>query len=192
MARNPLISDGLHQFDDRLYRLIGKIVVTFNSLEALLRECVAGALGDDPDLSVVVLSRVSFSELLEIFKITSRVAFQVHSDSEQLQKTVSDLAAEMKEVNDRRNLVVHSHYGELFRIQATDDGEVYETETLIRTKVQRKLDHFLDPDLASEEIQSFNQLESDLERLKKAYSDLNKLSGHLIKSVEMDLGTAVR
>ena len=59
--------------DVQLYTLIGKIVVTFNSVEALLRECVAESLGSNTDLSVVVLSRASFRDLLEMFQIAAHV-----------------------------------------------------------------------------------------------------------------------
>ena len=60
MAPNSSRPDS-NEFDDRFYSLIGQVVVTFNSLEAVLLECVAGQLGPNRDLGVVMLCRVTFS-----------------------------------------------------------------------------------------------------------------------------------
>jgi hypothetical protein len=169
-----------NEFDDRFYTVIGQIVVTFNSIEALLRECVAESLGPDTNLNVVVLSRINFSELLEIFRITSLVSFQPRPDSEELQKRALDVATDLKAVNERRNIVVHSHYWDSVEINIDDNDDLYGRRVLGRTKIKRNLDHVLFPSEASEEIGDLSDLESDLERLKKSYSDLARLSRHLI------------
>jgi hypothetical protein len=98
--------------DDQLYRLIGQIVVTFNSVEALLRECAAESLGPNMNLSLVVLSRASFSDLLGIFKITSSVTLASRPDAEELQKKADEVVKDLGRVNESRNAVVHSHYGD--------------------------------------------------------------------------------
>jgi hypothetical protein len=169
------------EMDDVFYRLIGQIVVTFNSVEALLRECIADSLGANTSLNLVVLSRVSFKELLEIFRITSHVAFDSRPDSNELQQRVGAAVKDLNTANDRRNIVVHGHYGEQIEINVDAHDDLYELRVLTRTRFKRDLDYVYFPSMATEQLYDLHVLEEDLERLKKAYSALDDLSRHLIK-----------
>ena len=147
--------------DVQLYTLIGKIVVTFNSVEALLRECVAESLGSNTDLSVVVLSRASFRDLLEMFQIASHVTLDSRPDSEELQQRAKKVANDLSTVNARRNLVVHSHYGEQIEISVDDNDDAYELKILTRTKFKRDVDQVYFPSMATEQLYDLNDLRSD-------------------------------
>jgi hypothetical protein len=179
MAQNSSLPDS-NEFDDRFYSLIGQIVVTFNSLEALLRECVAGPLGPNTDLGVVVLCRTSFSDLVDMFRVTSCFACNSRPDSGELVERICRLAKDLKASNDKRNGIVHCHYGDVVEIGADAGGDMYEERMLTRTKFKRELNHALYPYLASARVDSLAELESALEQIKKAYSDLDSFSSHLV------------
>jgi hypothetical protein len=185
MALSSSKSDS-NGFDDRFYRLIGQIVVTLNSVEALLRECIADSLGSNTNLSLVVLSRVSFRDLLEIFVVTSTVAVQSRPDSDEMEKKIDELRKHLETVNGARNRVVHTHYGEAIEIRVGDNDDVYEERVLTRTKFKRDILHVYFPSTATEQIEDLNDLEADLHKLTTAYADLVALSRHLIKKYSLD------
>src|ERR1017187_9400763 len=94
MVLNSSLPDS-NEFDNRFYTLIGQIVVAFNSLEAVLRECVAGPLGPNTDLGVVVLCRTSFSDLVDMFRVTSCFACKSRPDSAELEARICGLAKDL-------------------------------------------------------------------------------------------------
>jgi hypothetical protein len=167
------------EFDNRLYGLIGRIVVTFNSLEAVLRECIARSLGAPTDLGPVLLCRVAFSDLVDMFKITACFASRSWPDSADFEVRVCQLAKDLKAANDQRNRAVHSAYRDA--VQITDAGGKLCTERVTeRIKFRRELNYALDPTLAAELVASLDDLEAVLAQIKSAYSDLSLLSVHLI------------
>jgi hypothetical protein len=188
MAPNSSRPDS-NEFDDRFYSLIGQVVVIFNSLEAVLLERVAGQLGPSRDLGVVMLCRVTFSELAEMFRVISCFACRSQPDSAELEARISCVVKDLKAANEKRNAIVHCHYGDVVEISADTNGDLHAEKVLIRTKLKRELNHALDPSLASARVSSLADLESVLAQIKKAYSDLTALSSHLItpsRSVKAD------
>ena len=179
MALNSSLPDS-NEFDNRFYTLIGQIVVAFNSLEAVLRECVAGPLGPNTDLGVVVLCRTSFSDLVDMFRVTSCFACKSRPDSAELEARICGLAKDLKAANDKRNGIVHCHYGDVVEINDAGYGDMYAEKILVRTKFKRELNYALYPSMASMRVDSLADLESALEQIKKAYSDLDSLSSYLV------------
>jgi hypothetical protein len=166
------------EFDNRLYGLIGQIVVTFNSLEAVLRESLAGSLGAPTDLGRVLLCRVAFSDLVDMFKIAACFTSKSWPDAADFEARVCQLAKDLRAANDQRNRVVHSAYREA--VQITDiGGEPCAERVTERIKYRRELNHALNPNLAAELVASLDDLEAVLAQIERTYSDLSLLSVHL-------------
>lgn len=171
-------------FDEKFYKLIGQIVVAFNSLEALLRACIAGSLGGNADLGSVVLCRVGFTDLVKMFGVSARFvnADPTEAIPELEEPRISDLVKTLNAACEKRNQIVHSQYGERLEFVVEGDGELGETKRFLeRTKLKHELEHALYPSSASKPIDSLSELESVLDLIKNAYSELSRIEVHLVK-----------
>jgi hypothetical protein len=181
MAAHLESPDQNADLNDRFYTLVGQIVVSFNSLEAILRECVAAHVAaQNFALAVVVLSRASFSELVEMFNVAASYSAQALPDRDAFVRKVADITKDLKNVNDSRNRIVHSQFHEELWIRAGIDQELYPETVLFRTKIRRNLEHVLEPSRASEKIASLEELESVLQQIMSAYRDLGSMWKSLV------------
>ena len=82
------------------------------------------SLGPSEDLAAVVLCKVAFRDLVEMFEVTASFTAKARPDCVELQKKIGELAKDLNSLNTERNIVVHSDYGELPMISKKGDGEI--------------------------------------------------------------------
>lgn len=148
--------------DKRLYALIGEVVVKFQALENDLRYSVSLSIcpAISTPTSYSLFAKIPFRQLVDMYEFIMLYSLHEAVENDRLkqsskieyEKALQIVRKTMLDVNDRRNLVVHSTY---FEVEWCHDGTPFDV-TLEAEKYKRFTD------LPGNTFSSFKDIHKDI------------------------------